>query len=580
MKGFKTSIKIVLLFNSEKCYNSPKKSGQIKKPIGLVIQLTFSAIFSRPLTVSEKSYKSDCNVHSLVYRIYKYYTALQVKMVVELLPNSTFYSLFLDLGLYYSNYRKGFLFMLGKYEIEKLIEIYGKETVQEMFSYLDLDLETKMNTEERYFIKGQKGGEVFQSYLLANEILEENPILHTEAGHFFFENGVYKRKGEAFLRQIAREKLGMKATIQRIRETVANITDSNHTDEAEFNPFQPNLLNVKNGLLNIETGELLVHIPSFKSTIQLPINYDSNADCPNIKKFFSEIVPKDTIPLLEEWFAYCMFSTTKYQKALMLTGAGANGKSILISLFNAFIGKDNISNTDLQTFERQFATADIHGKLANTSADLPSSALKDTGIFKKIVTGDDLRAEYKGKDSFNFKPFARLMFSANELPQSKDITDGFYRRWLIINFPNQFKGKNADPNLLDKLTTESELSGLLNLCLKAWERLEKQGGFSENEFTNQSLDQYKLMNDKIAQFINEECVVLEGAKAKKTNLFDAYSQWCEDSNYKPLGRNKFYQQVEHKGFKEHKIGERYFIGIGIKIDSDYSPFKKAKGYYK
>jgi putative DNA primase/helicase len=470
--------------------------------------------------------------------------------------------------------------LLGKYEIRELIQHYGTEAVQEMFSHLGLDLETKLTTAERYFVKGQKGGEVFQPPILSNEILEEIPILHTDAGHFFFENGVYKRKSETYLRKIAREKLEEKATVQRIRETVANITDLQHIDSDEFNPFQPNLLNVKNGLLNIETGELLPHIPTYKTTIQLPINYDPNANCLRIKKFFSEIVPKDTIPLLEEWFAYCMFPTAKYQKAMMLTGAGANGKSKLIDLFNCFIGKDNISNTDLQTFEKQFATSDIYGKLANTSADLPASALKDTGIFKKIATGDDIRAEYKGRDAFSFKPFARLMFSANELPQSKDITEGFYRRWLIIHFPNKFEGKNADPNLLDKLTTETELSGLLNLCLEAWKRLEQQGGFSENESTKESLDQYRLMNDKVAQFINEECVVLETAKVKRTNLYDAYREWCYDSNYKPLGRNKFYQQITQKGFTEHKISERYFMGVGIKLDSDYSPFHKPKGYYK
>ena len=122
---------------------------------------------------------------------------------------------------------------------------------------------------------------------------------------------------------------------------------------------------------------------------------------------------------------------------------------------------------------------DLFGKLANVFADLDRRALKGTSYFKTIVSGDSIDAERKFKSTFSFTPYAKLIFSANEIPHSSDNTFAFYRRWCIIPFNNKFEGEKADVNLLHKLTTPEELSGLLNRALQGLIRLIDNNGFTE-----------------------------------------------------------------------------------------------------
>jgi len=289
----------------------------------------------------------------------------------------------------------------------------------------------------------------------------------------------------------------------------------------------------------------------------LPIKYNEIATCPKIDKFLSEVLPADSIPTIFEWFGYSLIPFTDYEKATFFTGSGANGKSVLIKLYERFIGRNNISNVPLQELEdNRFKLAQLYGKLANVFADIPSSALKKTSVFKTVTSGDSCSAEFKGKDSFDFRPYARLLFSANEMPKSADLTDGFFRRLLVFNFPNKFgEGKlKKDPQLFNKISTETELSGLLNKALIGLQTLIKNGEFTINERTIEAIEQYKYDIDPLISFIEEECELDNQYHEVKQNLYDAYTWWATRSGSKALGRNKFYTRMEKSfNLKEVRI---------------------------
>ena len=168
-------------------------------------------------------------------------------------------------------------------------------------------------------------------------------------------------------------------------------------------------------------------------------------------------LPPDCIYLVEELLGYALIPDNRYEKAFMLVGDGANGKSTFLTFLEGFIGRDNVSKVPLQELgEHRFKRADLLGKLINFFADLDANALESTSYFKTIVSGDKIDAERKHQDPFYFRPFARLLFSANEIPRSKDRSFAYYRRWCIIPFPNRFIGDDADrslelsANLLDR----------------------------------------------------------------------------------------------------------------------------------
>ncbi|KAF1083874.1 hypothetical protein SPSYN_03030 [Sporotomaculum syntrophicum] len=421
----------------------------------------------------------------------------------------------------------------------------------------------------RYFSGGQ-----FIPRRLGEHIMEDYYLLFAGEKLFIYKDGVYCDGGAEFVRHECKERLGDQFKKDRVNETLYYIETSVNHKPDELNTRQ-DLINVKNGLLEWRTGKLLTHNPKYLSTIQLPLLYDPSASCPNTERFWREVLPEDCIPTVEEIFGISMTTLTKYETAFMLTGIGANGKGTLINQLTAFIGKQNISNVPLQDLgEHRFKRAELFSKLLNIFADLDKKALQSTGYFKMITSGDEIDAERKHRDPFFFRPFAKLVFSANELPRTSDQTHAFFRRWIIIPFEKRFtRGENADVRLLEKITTERELSGVLNHALVGLRRLDATDKFTHPQATRDALETYKLANDSAAAFVKECCIVTSNARVSTGKLYVTYKNWCVDGGMRPLSNRKFYARLMeiHPSIVKARPGglDRMFYGIGLEIDTNF-----------
>lgn len=398
---------------------------------------------------------------------------------------------------------------------------------------------------------------------VAKQILQEIPCIFDGTQLYIYRSGVYSCNSKPVLEKRIHEVLGTNATIHHVKEVYEWLRRESYVDPNSFNP-DDGILNVANGLLNLNTGELLPHTADRYSTIQIPVKYDPKADCPAIKRFLIQIVEQDVVPILEELFGYTLMANCKYEKAFMFVGNGANGKSTLLKLLEAFIGCENVSNVSLQAIdEHRFAKIKLKGKLLNIDDDLPAKTLRESGEFKKVVSGSPIEAEYKGKDMEKFTPTAKLVFSANTLPRNNDNSPGFWRRWIVVQFPHTFGGSSIDRGLLSKLTTPQELSGLLNIALTGLNRLIKQNGFSESQSTNRAISKWKYTNDTVQQFIDECCI--DKGCTSKVDLHLRYRAFTVESGLTPFGRNEFYEKLATKmNLTECRIGNtRAFEGVSL-----------------
>jgi putative DNA primase/helicase len=195
----------------------------------------------------------------------------------------------------------------------------------------------------------------------------------------------------------------------------------------------------------------------------LPITFDPNAKCPEILKFLGQALHAQDVFTAMKIIGYCLYRNNKYEKAVMLYGPGSNGKGVFIKLIELFVGLENTSHVPLQDLDKdRFAAADLYCKMVNTFADLKAEKLTTTGMFKTLVSGDTTRAQRKYGHPFSFRNYAKLIFSANKIPDSDDKTHAYYIRWLILPFEKVFERKETkDTRLIDKLTAPEELSGLL-----------------------------------------------------------------------------------------------------------------------
>ena len=354
---------------------------------------------------------------------------------------------------------------------------------------------------------------------------------------YHFNAGVYKPKGELRVKRrvkriLAKWDLSAKWSTHRASEVVAYIAVDSPT-LWERPPLDT--INVLNGLLDVHvnTRELRPHDPAFLSPVQLPVEYKPDATCPAWDQFVSETFPKDAQAVAFEIPAHLMTPDTSKQKAVLTVGEGANGKGVYLAAVTSFVGRRNISAVSLHRLESdKFASARLVGKLANICSDLPSEHLAGTSVFKGLTGADVMLAERKFAESFEFVPFARLIFSANHPPRSADASHAFFRRWLVIPFPRTFEPDEQTPRdeLDAKLADPAELSGVLNKALDALPRLRGEG-FTEAPSMREAWDEFRQTTDPLTVWLERSTVQTSDAIVPKDDLRKAYRFHANDKGY-------------------------------------------------
>jgi|GEM_PF-3013260 len=378
--------------------------------------------------------------------------------------------------------------------------------------------------------------------LLADEIMK-NHIFNTFRDSeevLIYEDGFYRPNGESRIKEQVRDRLLHLTSTYRVNEVINYIRISTYANRADFNQDQY-VLNLENGLLDTRTLELKPHTPGFLSTIRIPVKYNPTASCPRISTFLGEILLPDDVPIIEELIGYCLEPSYHIHRAFLFSGDGANGKSTLIELIRAFLGKENCATTPLQAFDtNRFSTASLFGKLASLYADIPSTVIRHVGTFKMLTGGDTVHGEKKFQNPFSFSNYAKLVFSTNKPPriQGEDSL-AFWRRWIIINFPHQFMGSAADKGILKKLTKNDELSGLLNVALKGLERLRQNEDFTYAASPDEVAELYLKASDPIHAFLTEVCVITPEHWTSKDELYQAYKAFSLAHKLPTMGKESF-----------------------------------------
>jgi putative DNA primase/helicase len=404
----------------------------------------------------------------------------------------------------------------------------------------EIDLKDEKLTPEvaKYFEKNK-----FVAAYLATELMEKFHYVTRKTDETIFvyhpKHGTYTPDGNAHLKTHTRKALGKYLTRNRLSEVINFVVCSTLKD-TDTTP--PHLILVKNGILNIETEKLEEFSPDYFILNTVPVKYDPNAKINVIENFVKEIVHPDDRCVLQESAGYCLWRGYPFHVAVMLIGEGANGKSTWIELLRAFLGNENVSSESLQSFEaNRFSLGCLFGKLANLYPDLSNRALDKTGTFKMLTGGDTVSAEHKFRDRFYFKNYAKLIFSANKIPESKDDTTAFFRRWIIINFPNRFLPDNpkTDPQLLKKLTTEAELSGFLNWCLEGLKRLNENKKFSTSKSIEETREQYLRSSDPVKAFAMDKLEYKAGSAIPKFEVYKMFIEYCQEMKLPTVSQTTF-----------------------------------------
>jgi len=407
----------------------------------------------------------------------------------------------------------------------------------------------------------------------------------TEELYYYDDSlGIYVKGGEWLIK---RESLKFNPGIHTVtvEQIKAHIIWGNYVDRSEFDS-KIEWVCCKNIMVNLRTGEVKPHSPEFMATVQIPheypcINYPYVPGPPKIMQFLYQVMAYEDVETVLDFMAYCLWREFPYHRWLLLNGSGRNGKGVTTNLITKLLGVKNVSSETLhRLLDNRFASGNLYGKMANIDADLSSQALKQTGLLKKIMGADEIPGEFKFKSAFFFRNYAKLIFSANTLPITPDETDTYFARLLIINFPNQFLGDKANPNLIEELTTVSEMSALLSLVIRRLPRVLKDGiSYTASHNIEENYLRYIRSSNPIRYFAETALRVDSGVDVyiAKTNMYEAYSKFCDknklgtESSYtfsRELKKHGFYDgQVRIGGKKQPKI----WVWRNVKLTNWESP---------
>src|SRR5215204_1209209 len=319
-----------------------------------------------------------------------------------------------------------------------------------------------------------------------------------------YDNGVYTQGGEVVIEKTAESLYGYKVANRYLAEIKGHIMRKTYRKREELD-LDINIINLKNGLYNIETGEFKEHNPDYLSITQKPVLYDLTKKPKLFGRYLQQVLYATEIRTAVELMAYTLYRDNPFEIIAKLFGYGANGKSVLTGLLTALHGSKNVSNVPLSSMlKNRFALSDLENKYVNVDTELSSTTIHDTTVLKKLTGRQPVRIERKNQRTYDSILYAKLIFSANKIPETMDISDAYFRREIIVSFPNRFEdGKGADPNLLKKLTTEEELSGIFNVLVVVLRRVLYNGIFVREKTIEQRRERHQLAVDPIASFLKE-----------------------------------------------------------------------------
>lgn len=335
---------------------------------------------------------------------------------------------------------------------------------------------------------------------------------------------------------------------------------------------EANLIAFRNGILNVYDDTFTPLTPEHIITNRIDWDYNPQAYDELTDKTLNKIACNDESirSLLEEATGMCMFRRNELGKAFILTGTGSNGKSTFLNMLRHMLGKRNISSLDLKKLSDRFSTVMLFGKMANIGDDISDEFVVDSSMFKKIVTGETIDAEQKGQPKFEFEPYVKLFFSANNIPRMGKGRDSaaILRRLVIIPFDAKFSPTDSDyvPFIADKLKNQEAMEYLIRLGIQGLKRVLEARQFTTSEKIQKELDEYEESNNPILGFIREcESEDFQIENNPTNAVYQRYTEYCLANNLNAMSNIEFSKQINKlMGFQviNKKInGKKYRIFV-------------------
>ncbi len=311
-------------------------------------------------------------------------------------------------------------------------------------------------------------------------------------------------------------------------------------------------------IVDYESGKEFKASPEYFVTNPLPwkLHEERFVETPMMDKLFEEWVGEDYVKTLYEIMAYCMVPDYPLHRLFCFIGEGMNGKTCYLRLLKKFIGDDNVTSTELDTLlMSRFEVTKLHKKSVCIMGETNFSEMSKTSILKKLTGQDTIGFEYKNKNPFDEINYAKILIATNNLPTTTDKTIGFYRRWMIIDFPNRF---SEQKDILGDIPEEEyeiltvKLLGILkDLMVKR--TFNKEGTIEERQ------KKYEDHSDPLEKFIKEYTTEDLENHIWKFEFEKRLNEWCRENRFRQMSEVVIGRKMKEKGIDQQQKMSEWLI---------------------
>ena len=310
-----------------------------------------------------------------------------------------------------------------------------------------------------------------------------------------------------------------------------------------------NHIQFKNKIYDIKTNDVFEATSEFFGCNPIPFNVGDSSETSYIDKLFNDWVGTEYSKTLYEILAFCCLSDYPINRLFIFNGSGSNGKSKYIELINRFIGSNNCCSSDLDVLtQSRFESSKLFKKLVCCMGETNFNVLKDTNRIKRLTGGDPISAEFKGKNSFDFLNFSKIIIGTNCVPQCSDKTKGWYRRTLLIDFPNEFE---EGPNPIDLITNE-EYENLARKCLEILPNILLKCSFSNEGSIEDRQRKYEEKSNPILSFINENYEKDINGVISCSETYILFSKYCDKKGLRKQSYKEFITSLNYNDIETER----------------------------
>lgn len=365
-------------------------------------------------------------------------------------------------------------------------------------------------------------------------------------------------------------------THRAARGVISNVLhDASWLDTAFFDSTAQDGVACKNGFLRVdgEQLDLVPHSPAHRCRFYVPGTYSKDGRCPKWLNFLYSCFAGDSdaqqkVELLQEFLGACLLGRApNYAKCLVLVGSGANGKSVFLDCLTEILPRELHCSVSPDRWHEEYDIYSLRNKLINLVAELPDRSVGESSAFKRVVSGDVLHGRQIRESPTEFRPKAGHIFSCNNLPDVSDVTDGFFRRFLIVQFNRTFTGA-ADRREAREIIAEimDERVAIIAWAFMGAIRLAAQRVYTVPVSHGQEIEDWTIQNNNAQEFLNMCCQRNTSTFTYLSDAYDEYLVWCRQTNNDPHTLKKFASNLKAIKAYSRRRGRR-----GYQVDFDVLP---------